>query len=435
MKNEGVIKKRLRVCSKCDIQKFGRCESNNKLVADFATYANRCPEYRWPGDPERPEPQKKPEPPPEDTEGTLRTPHVPTKPEPRREDEAKEEAKERLPEIIRRYGLNTEQAEQTKEELELINQPIPRDLLKEAEPADIGRIAILTSYFNPEGYRRIRENYLRFREEMARYDVDLFIVELAFDHDPFEIEDSELQIRGKRKEHKLWQKEQLLNLLIDKVPEDYDAIGWFDCDILFQNRDWTDGVRDTLSRYTWCQPYAGSWFTETDGSLTNLKHSMGWFLHHDPENFLHFGKAHPGFAWVGRADWVRKNKLCPTNVTGGGDALMVKAITERLLFIEQWMNPEWIDDVAVWASQARASGGRHFGYVPGDVIHLYHGTRSKRKYRERWCYLTDHDYNPRTDIEVDPETQLLRWSEEAWRYKPEMIARVSNYFGEREEDD
>lgn len=50
-------------------------------------------------------------------------------------------------------------------------------------------------------------------------------------------------------------------------------------------------------------------------------------------------------------------------------------------------------------------------------------------------YLTDYDYNPKTDIEVDAETRLLRWSEDAWRYKSEMIAKVSNYFGERREDE
>jgi hypothetical protein len=48
--------------------------------------------------------------------------------------------------------------------------------------------------------------------------------------------------------------------------------------------------------------------------------------------------------------------------------------------------------------------------VPGDVVHLYHGSRQNRQYVERYQIFHDHAYDPARDVEIDPKTGLLQWS-------------------------
>jgi hypothetical protein len=93
----------------------------------------------------------------------------------------------------------------------------------------------------------------------------------------------------------------------------------------------------------------------------------------------------------------------------------------------------WRAHYQEWAA---ASGiGRSMSYVPGDAVHLYHGTRQRRQYVERYQILHDHDYDPATDVEIDPETGLLQWSTAGHERKPEMIRRVAEYFQQRREDE
>jgi hypothetical protein len=53
--------------------------------------------------------------------------------------------------------------------------------------------------------------------------------------------------------------------------------------------------------------------------------------------------------------------------------------------------------------QLRACG-LSLACVRGNVVHLYHGTRERRQYVERYQILHDYDYDPATDVEIDPES-------------------------------
>jgi len=78
---------------------------------------------------------------------------------------------------------------------------------------------------------------------------------------------------------------------------------------------------------------------------------------------------------------------------------------------------------------------RALGYVRGSMLHRAHGSIINRKYMDRWRYLAENGYDPTTDVEIDPDNRLLRWTEQARRTKPRLIELVSGYFAERKEDD
>lgn len=77
------------------------------------------------------------------------------------------------------------------------------------------RLWAMTSYFNPIGYRRRHEDYLRFR---SRLNAPLIAIELA-SHDRFELAEGDadilIQVRGG---DVMWQKERLLNIALANRP-------------------------------------------------------------------------------------------------------------------------------------------------------------------------------------------------------------------------
>jgi len=311
---------------------------------------------------------------------------------------------------------------------EFTNWPI------EAEPAVINRLAAVTCYFNPCGYHRLLDNYRRFVREFAVFGVELHTIELAFGDRPFELPDrpSIIHVRG-NDGNLLWQKEALLNFLIEKLPADIDAVCWIDADLIFHNPHWVEHTKRSLSRLQVVQLFQDCWQEFPDGQLSRIKPSTGYAYAHNSADFTNFGITHPGFAWAGRIDWLREVGLLETHVVGGGDSLMIKGFTNCDLHVDDWINPEWTRTVEDWTGRTfdRVQGA--FGYVPGAITHMYHGSRKNRLYNERWRYLTEHDFDPATDVEID-ENGLLAWTDSAHLNKPTMIELVRGYFAERRED-
>ncbi len=73
--------------------------------------------------------------------------------------------------------------------------------------------------------------------------------------------------------------------------------------------------------------------------------------------------------------------------------------------------------------------------VPGDVVHLYHGSRQNRQYVERYKTFHDHAFDPVRDVEIDPKTGLFQWSTATRMWKPDLVRRVAEYFDRRREDE
>ena len=104
-------------------------------------------------------------------------------------------------------------------------------------------LAAVSCFFNPMKYKRPVENWRRFREAL-RDDVPLYSIELSFDGE-FQT-DCTWKVQGNIQDHLMWQKERLLNLAIERVPDKYDKIAWLDTDLLFLHDTWVEDVEELL---------------------------------------------------------------------------------------------------------------------------------------------------------------------------------------------
>ena len=72
---------------------------------------------------------------------------------------------------------------------------------------------------------------------------------------------------------------------------------------------------------------------------------------------------------------------------------------------------------------------RNIGYVPGTLLHYWHGKKSNRRYFDRWKILTSNQFDPVTDLKRD-------W-QGLWALAGNKIAlrdQLMAYFRGRDED-
>ena len=301
-------------------------------------------------------------------------------------------------------------------------------------------LCVITCYFNSQGFASKRHNYDLFRTSITHSGIHLITIECAFGSTPFELDHTPSTIRLRTK-HVMWQKERLLNLAISKVPRRYTKIAWLDCDILFENASWARETSRLLNTYPVIQPFHYAFrlrpdeqayfgkgeryrsFAAVHATFPSISR-VGSFFHH----------GHTGFAWAAKREIVEDIGLYDAAVAGGSDHLMAHAFCgdfgSRCLY-EMFLNASgFLDHYKLWATAAwRKVQGKIF-FVPGAILHLWHGEMHNRQYPNRMVEFAHLDFNPSLDLLVD-NNGLWQWSE----HNPALASWATAYFARRLEDE
>ncbi len=302
------------------------------------------------------------------------------------------------------------------------------------------QLQVVAVISNTQRYRTRYDLYRDFAQRMQDAGVPLWTVECAFGERAFAITEADnprhLQVRT---QSALWHKENLINLGVQRLlPHNWQYVAWIDADIAFARPDWAEETVHRLqhapvvqlcSRIADLNPHWESFQTHK---------SFGWCYHHDHghlgEGYVgKRGTWHPGFCWAMRRDtWDALGGLYDWAILGSADRYMAHAcIGDVAPFIEgKGFTPALVRSVLAWQDRAHAVVRGHVGYVPGLILHYWHGAKQARQYVERWQILIEHQYDPYHDIRYDSQG-LLAWAGN----KPALERAVSRYFSERSEDD
>lgn len=295
-------------------------------------------------------------------------------------------------------------------------------------------LAVCIAHFNPCGWARREANFRRFAEAALAQGARLCLVSagrvpsvdgLAY-HLELPAGDT------------LWQKERALNLLIDRLPDQYDKVAWVDADVLFDNPDW---VRDTcrqLDATPVAQLFERALWLDREG-VPERWHGRERRLDQlsVPAARCHgarpaFPVAHTGFAWAARRETLRAiDGLYDRHILGSGDTIMSFGFHGPIVGnpLSRYAGP-FRRAIESWCMRAFDVVGAEVGYVPGTLRHLWHGTYADRQYNGRLLRIAMAGYNPDRDLEL-AENGLWRWSAEC----PDSLRQfVEDYFYARQED-
>lgn len=300
-------------------------------------------------------------------------------------------------------------------------------------------LCLVTSYFNPAGFKRKLRRYIEFASRMASSGLPLFTVECAFGESDFEIPESDSVFRVRARDA-MWQKERLLNLALPRIPSRFTKLVSIDFDVIFENPEWAVATSRLLDEVPLMQPFETAiWLpqgaTVDDGTGLVLPGFAACQVA-DPA-VVHRGEfaAHglPGYAWGARRSLLEAHGHYDACVIGGGDHLIAHAACG-----------DWTSACFEWSVGLGSLHHRHFvrwaeafhddvrgrmSFVPGKLLHLWHGPWKNRRYTSRHVQLKAFDFDPDRDITIGPDG-CWEWS----GAKVEFHDAVAAYFAGRKED-
>lgn len=295
---------------------------------------------------------------------------------------------------------------------------------------------VVTAYANPMRWNSRCRLFHAFAEHMLASGVCLTVVECAYGERPFELG----AVAGARhvpvrSRTLVWNKENLLNLGIARLPHDWQYVAWIDADVFFRRADWAAETVHALQIHPVVQPWSDCY--DLGPNDEHVQHHRSFCrLYHEglpltPKGRPGYTFAHPGYAWAATRqalDWL--GGLIETAALGAGDHHMAWALAGRVHeSVPGGVTPGYLAPLLAWQARAERHVMRSISAVSGTIEHRWHGDKSKRRYVDRWQWLVRELFDPGTDLKRNVWGVL-----ELAGNKPALARDIIRYFETRDED-
>lgn len=314
-------------------------------------------------------------------------------------------------------------------------------------PSELHVIAV---YFNHQRYNNLRLNFERFKKHMQALGVTLHIGELQLGNMPFEVTEAgnplHVQLRTR---HELFHKENLINVVeklsVRKNFPDYQYLAWIDADVTFLNENVITDTIQQLNRYKVIQMWEKAVDMGPDGTPLRFKRNLpgdseevvtsfaACYQEQRAENYQYTTATtwHPGYAWaMQRETWDALGGLLDISILGAGDHHMAWAFAGRAMQgVHGSTSENYKKHCKRYLERACEYVNGEFGFVPGTLIHHWHGRKHARKYVERWDVLVENNFEPDADLYRLPNGLL-----ELTDRNPNLRHGIRDYFRQRHDD-
>lgn len=293
---------------------------------------------------------------------------------------------------------------------------------------------VVTAIFNPIGWESRIRLYREFEKHMLASGVRLTTVECALG-DRAHVLGGESAVNhvAVRTNTLLWNKENLINIGIARLPEDWKYVAWIDADVKFRQQDWAANTVDQLQQYNIIQPWSDCYDLGPNGQHAEHHRSFcrQWWRG-APIGSRCYAFAHPGYAWAATRNAIEAlGGLVESAALGAGDHHMALALIGKVkMSIPGGVTAGYMRPLIQWQQRAARHINENIGYLDGSTIeHSWHGRKDDRKYIQRWEIITKNEFDPDADLKRNIWGVL-----ELTGNKPHLRHDVDVYFRQRNED-
>jgi hypothetical protein len=317
---------------------------------------------------------------------------------------------------------------------------------------------------NPVRYQTRWKLFKEYEKHITSLGAKLIIVEQAFGNRQFQLTERDnpfhIQVRT---DHELWHKENMINIGIQQLSQidpEWEYVAWVDGDLHFSRNDIILETAQQLQHYDIVQMFSHAidlgpeqQFIQGYNGFMYSYHQNGCYpplgigkgkgspnknTVMDYEYYAIQGKKqeywHPGFAWAARRIAIDKINLFDKAILGSGDHHMALAlIGQAHRSVPENVSTAYRKAVFDWEKNATFAIQRNVGYVPGTIMHYWHGAKVNRKYSQRWEILKNNQFDPVADLIKDSfglHRLNMCHGERSIRLRDE----IRRYFRERNED-
>jgi hypothetical protein len=278
--------------------------------------------------------------------------------------------------------------------------------------------AVVTCVFNPRGFASRYRLYRQFAHYVNLAGVRLVTVEVALGDRPYVVtrpdNPDDIQLRTC---WELWHKERALNIGIEhavRTQPNLRYLAWIDADVTFVRHDWAAATCEQLQHHHVVQMFGEAADLGPDEQIRwkapstfAVFHRRGfWMEGRRPEPWNRTG--HPGLAWAARRETLDKlGGLLDVCIAGSADTHMANALKgdrgrgDHKNQTLKGFSPAFLQAIQLWADRCEHVVKHNVGYVPGTVLHHWHGNGKQRGYTDRWAILKHHQFDPCRDLVRD----------------------------------
>lgn len=298
---------------------------------------------------------------------------------------------------------------------------------------------VVTAVSNPLRWKSRTDLYRKFEQHMLASGVNLTTVECAYGDRPFELGGTAgVNHVGVRAQTMVWTKENLINLGIARLPQDWKYVAWIDADVEFRSAAWASETVHALQLYNVVQPWGEAYDLGPHDDHIAVHRSFaklvatGKPVVQGPNalaNGYEFG--HPGYAWAATRQSIEfVGGLVETAALGAADHHMALAMIGKVSdSIPGNLTDGYKRPLLQWQDRAMQHINGNIGYVPGTIEHGFHGSKEKRAYVDRWSILANNQFDPSTDLKRNVWGVL-----ELAGNKPKLRRDIDAYYRSRDED-
>lgn len=226
-------------------------------------------------------------------------------------------------------------------------------------------------------------------------------------HEPYELQYRDNWIFAMR--------ENLVNVGIKHLPDDWQYMAWIDQHIYWEDQYWFEKSIWLMSHHNINQLLNGSEFLNvTNGTMYHLESVGKKFEQYGYEAWRHDPKQW-GLAWAMRKEVYEKvGNLLDICIGTKCDLYQVFAYLGGR-YTEQTGNADYANAIGKWQDHAKEVYNKDIGYLKSKVYHFVHciGTCQTSNYDMQIWLLKKHNYNPLTDLKRDEEGRLSLVNNEA----------------------
>lgn len=325
---------------------------------------------------------------------------------------------------------------------------------------DRDKFHVITMVSNPVRFKSRYRLYRKFAREMQHAGVNFWTVEVQTGDRPFAVTDpsnpKHIQLRHW---DELWIKEKALNIGISKLPNDWETVAWLDADISFVQKDWSqadihehvfhedhDWVTETLHQlqiHKVVQMFETAIDLGPTGQTLSVHRSFmseyirnGARFHEKKKDAgRYYCETHPGYAWAARREAIDEmGGLLDRSILGAGDRAMALCLVGKgELSVHPDCHSEYRDYIMQYQEHVEKSIRRDVGFVPGTILHYFHGKKRDRKYWDRWAILVDNNFKPYHDIKANSFGIYELHDDHSLRFL-RLRDEIRAYFRQRHED-
>ena len=286
---------------------------------------------------------------------------------------------------------------------------------------------VVLPYFNYCGFKRRQELFVKFVNEIRHVKNVRIVVSELTGPAPLPCLPVWKHIKN-RGDTPVWMKEKLINVAIKQLPDDWEYVAWIDADITFLNPNWAQDTIDALQTNDVVQMFRTAVNLGPNNEAIKIDKGFGYMYAESGTPYVKtdkYGHWHPGYAWACTRSTFRTmgNALLDWAILGSGDRHMAMAWIGRVL--DSCPGTIHMNYKIMLMEYQHKCQNFSVSYVPGTILHHWHGRLEDRKYRERWDILVRHKFDPISDV-----TMSLRLTPFGKRMEKDLKA----YFEGRRED-